>query len=216
MHIHLLQFNHYTGGSLKRRWTTGHLKLHTHVCGSRVWSQWVHFSYHNFTFPTTSVSTHTHTTKSEIFKYFFRTFSFSNHLFSAINITSMRLRQIYMIKTKTKAVYLLQTGKINRKRLIFFAWNFPIANQSIDSIISVQCWSSRVNWCKMSLFIVQMFLFCILFGIWMMSLFNCSNFDDVRFFSSSQNIFFFENSTNFTFLSVFLKKLFEILFRWLL
>lgn len=42
----------------------------------------------------------------------------------------------------------------------------------------------------MSLFIVQMFLFCILFGIWMMSLFNCSNFDDVRFFSSSQNIFF--------------------------
>lgn len=159
---------------------------------------------------------HTHTTKSEIFKYFFRTFSFSNHLFSAINITSMRLRQIYMIKTKTKAVYLLQTGKINRKRLIFFAWNFPIANQSIDSIISVQCWSSRVNWCKMSLFIVQMFLFCILFGIWMMSLFNCSNFDDVRFFSSSQNIFFFENSTNFTFLSVFLKKLFEILFRWLL
>lgn len=140
MHIHLLQFNHYTGGSLKRRWTTGHLKLHTHVCGSRVWSQWVHFSYHNFTFPTTSVSTHTQQNQ-KYSSIFFALF----HLFSAINITSMRLRQIYMIKTKTKAVYLLQTGKINRKRLIFFAWNFPIANQSIDSIISVQCWSSRFN-----------------------------------------------------------------------
>lgn len=85
---------------------------------------------------------HTHTQQNQNnSSIFFALF----HLFSAINITSMRLRQIYMIKTKTKAVYLLQTGKINRKRLIFFAWNFPIANQSIDSIISVQCWSSRFN-----------------------------------------------------------------------